>query len=198
LASSEGPFAKALKPKVEQLCGQSPSNSWVRDFIKEHKDLKTSRAQGLDPKRARAFNFGTVDAYFKMIQKLVEEKQIPTENMYNMDEKGIQVGGGRTGNPTQYFFSREDRATYKLRDGNLKLVTVIESCCADGTTFLPGFVFPGKEVDHYQSEETPPVRRLPNHIPAGLPTSSSSHDLLRSEATPGHHPSPHFQKHWMS
>jgi len=77
----------------------------------------------------------------------MKENKIPWENVYNMDEKGIQLGGGRKGNGRKYFYSREDRGSYKIRSADLELVTVIESCCADGTAFMPGFVFPGKSVD---------------------------------------------------
>jgi len=63
-----------------------------------------------------------------------------------MDEKGIQLGGGQKGDGQKYFISREERGCYVLRSADLELVTVIESCCADGTAFLPGFVFSGKSV----------------------------------------------------
>ncbi|KIK77371.1 hypothetical protein PAXRUDRAFT_37710, partial [Paxillus rubicundulus Ve08.2h10] len=33
---------------------------------------------------------------------------------------------------------------YKAHSANLKLVTIIECVCADGTNLLPGFVFSGK------------------------------------------------------
>jgi hypothetical protein len=34
----------------------------------------------------------------------VEENKIPWRNIYNMD-KGIQMGGGRKGTHTKYFFA---------------------------------------------------------------------------------------------
>ena len=63
-----------------------------------------------------------------------------------MDEKGIQLGGGRKGDGQKYFYSREEQACYTLRTGDLELVTMIKSCCADGTAFKPGFVFSGKSI----------------------------------------------------
>ena len=61
-----------------------------------------------------------------------------------MDEKGIQMGGGRKGTRTKYFFAADDKIKYKLQSDDLQLVTVIETICADGTAKIgPGFVFPG-------------------------------------------------------
>ena len=111
-----------------------------------HPDLKLSRATGLDHKRATAFNFEAVQDFFHKFVKIKEEKDIPWENIYNMDEKGIQLGGGRKKGKKKWVFSRLDRARCKVNDGSLELVTVIESCCADGSSFAPGFVFAGKKV----------------------------------------------------
>ncbi|KAF8150854.1 hypothetical protein B0H34DRAFT_665961, partial [Crassisporium funariophilum] len=102
---------------------------------------------GLDPKCAAAFNYTTVNNYFEALKKVIDKHNIPWENIYNMDEKGLQLGGGRKGDGQKYFYSCEDWGNYKIRSAELELVTVIESCCADGTAFMPGFVFAGKSVD---------------------------------------------------
>ena len=42
---------ESIKVKLSQLIGKRPSNKWVRDFKKHHKDkLKFCGASGLDPK----------------------------------------------------------------------------------------------------------------------------------------------------
>lgn len=142
------PICKAtVRPKVYQLCGQVPGKTWIHRFLKRHPELKLGRPSGLDPKRAQAFNFKTVEDCFQRLKKVLADNNIPWENVYNMDEKGIQLGGGRRGSREKYFCPRSGRAHYKIRSAALELVTVIESCCADGSAFLPGFVFPGKSVD---------------------------------------------------
>ncbi|KAJ7131322.1 hypothetical protein C8R44DRAFT_665097, partial [Mycena epipterygia] len=60
-----------------------------------------------------------------------------------MDEKGIQLGGGRKNRGVKYILSRHARARYRPADSNLELVTVIECICADGSAMKPGFVFQG-------------------------------------------------------
>jgi len=121
------------------------SRSWIRRFRKRHlPDLKMSRGSGLDPKQAQAFNYTKVSEHFEMFKKVMEENNIPWRNMYNMDEKGIQMGGGRNGRRIVYFFGVEDKMKYKIQVDDLQLVTIIDCVCADGTAEIgPGFVFPG-------------------------------------------------------
>lgn len=147
------PICRAtVRPKLFELCGRLPGKTWVWRFVNRHPELKLRKGSGLDPKRAQAFNFPVVNDHFKKLQKVLTENEIPWENVYNMDEKGIQLGGGRKGTGCKYFYGREDRAQYNLRSADLELVTVIESCCADGTAFKPAFVFSGKSVDEENVE----------------------------------------------
>ncbi|KAF9033590.1 hypothetical protein BJ165DRAFT_1324339, partial [Panaeolus papilionaceus] len=99
-----------------------------------------------------AFNRHTVGKHFDELTAFLKEHDIPWENIYNMDEKGIQLGGGRKGDGQKFFYSREERAAFALRSSNMELVTVIESCCADGTAPLPGFIFSGQSVNVENTE----------------------------------------------
>ncbi|KAJ3709500.1 hypothetical protein C8R42DRAFT_598555 [Lentinula raphanica] len=121
------------------------SRSWIRKFQKRHKDvLKSARGSGLDPKRAQAFNAATVNRYFEILDGLIRDNDIPWCNIYNMDEKGVQLGGGRKNSQEKYFFDRQDTAMYRQHSDNLELVTIIDSVCADETAeIFPAFVFAG-------------------------------------------------------
>ena len=88
-----------------------------------------TKPSGLDPKRAKAFNRPVVERYLDELLRLVEKHGIPIENIYNMDEKGCQRGGGKKGTSRKYFYSRRARAKYKHRSGNLELVTIVEAIC---------------------------------------------------------------------
>lgn len=89
---------------------------------------------------------GHVMEYFEVLDGVLKKKNIPWANTYNMNEKGVQLGGGRKGAGGKYLFSREEHMKYVIHDGNLELVTIIENCCADGTSIIPGFVFSGQSV----------------------------------------------------
>ncbi|CAK5284738.1 unnamed protein product, partial [Mycena citricolor] len=91
------------------------------------------------------FNQPVVDRYFDVLAGTLDEHEIPVENIYNMDEKGCQRGGGKKSARVKYFYSRRQRAKYRHRSANLELITILEAVCADGSTLKPGFVFPGVE-----------------------------------------------------
>lgn len=145
LGSTGHPISKrSIPPKVQEICGTWPSKFWIRRFLARNPTIVLRRSSGLDPKRARAFNKPTSDHHFKLLKEYIETHDIPWENVYNMDEKGIQLGGGRKGTREKYFYSRDQKAKIKIQSGALELVTVIEVVCADGTSHIkPGFVFSG-------------------------------------------------------
>ncbi|KAF8835066.1 hypothetical protein BDN67DRAFT_875192, partial [Paxillus ammoniavirescens] len=55
---------------------------------------------------ARAFNQPTVSQYFNLIHHVITKHNIPWRNIYNMDEKGCQRGGGHGKSRIKYLLSR--------------------------------------------------------------------------------------------
>ena len=64
----------------------------------------------LDPKWAVCFNYPSIKSYFEQLKAVIEEHEIPWENIYNMDEKGCQLGGGCKGRRQKYLFGRNSQA----------------------------------------------------------------------------------------
>lgn len=146
LSDTSHPLTKrSVRKKAEALCGRKPGESWIRGFLERHPEIRLGKPSGLDPKRAQAFNKPTARKHFDQLRQLIQKHDIPNENIYNMDEKGCQRGGGRRGSGRKCFVPRRRRPQYKSRSANLELITIIECVCADGTSLLPGFVFSGKE-----------------------------------------------------
>ena len=87
---------KALQAYVFSISGKYPGKRWNLRFAKRHPTLKLSKPSSLDPKRAQNFNKANIDDYFAKHQNLRDTYgDIPPEHQWNMDEKGIQMGGGR-------------------------------------------------------------------------------------------------------
>jgi hypothetical protein len=124
---------RTIAPKVQALCGWKASQRWIHRFLGRHPECTLGRPSGLDPKRARAFNYTTVDRHFEQLQDMFDGKRIPLKNLHNFDEIGIQLGGGRKGTGELYFFATRDKSHYKIKSDDLELVTILESICADGT-----------------------------------------------------------------
>lgn len=154
---------RTLRPKVKAIMEakgmtiteQSVSPTWIRSFLKDHSDaLKTARGSALDPKRAQAFNFSTVNEYFQELNSVLKDNNIPWEHVYNMDEKGVQMGGGRKNSQRKFIFSRSDVKMYRQHSDDLQLVTIIDCVCADGTAPIkPAFVFPGVKLHEEWTKE---------------------------------------------
>jgi hypothetical protein len=117
--------------KCFALTGKLPTRSWYKRFLKRHPKFNPGRGSGLDPARAQCFNFATVQAHFDALSKRLKELNIPWEHVWNMDEKGIQLGGGRKGS-IHYLFPRHLRHKVRLTSDNLELVTIVECVSATG------------------------------------------------------------------
>jgi len=56
--------------------------------------LKIKKTTGLESACARSLNQVTANKFFDMLANVVKEHNILPENLYNIDEKGIQLGIG--------------------------------------------------------------------------------------------------------
>jgi len=122
------------------ISGKQIGASWPKRFRKRHPDLKMKKTVGLEKARAKALNETTVKEFFDMIVDVIKEYNILPENIYNMDEKGIQLGIGAR---ITAMIDRDQQTVYSLEDGNRELVTVIETICADGSILHPSVIFQG-------------------------------------------------------
>lgn len=150
---------RIIRKKVEILTGgKKPGISWIRRFLARHPNIKLGKPSGLDPKRAQCFNKTTVTNYFKLLEEVLTNFDIPWENVWNMDEKGCQRGGGRKRSAEKFFVPRNRRPCYRAKSDSLELVTIIECVNATGDAIKPGFVFPGKEFHQGWLEEHNDIR----------------------------------------
>ena len=100
-----------------------------------------SKPSGLDPKHAKNFNCAIVGDYFTKHKQLEEKYNgIPPENQWNMDEKGVQMGGGCKNDGCKFFFMRHRKQRYRIKSDNLELVTIIEGISAAGALLPPAFI----------------------------------------------------------
>ena len=136
---------RMLQKKAELLCGHKAGTTWVCIFLSRHPELVLGKPSGLDPKRAQAFNRPTVKTHFELLDAIIKKHGIPPENIYNMDEKGVQRGGGRKVQARKFVVSRSKCPKYKLQSANLELVTIVDCIAADGGYLSPGIIFEGKQ-----------------------------------------------------
>ena len=90
--------------------------------------------------------------FYDHLQHLREKYDIPDENIYNMDEKGIQLGMGKR---VCALVDRDQKTVHQVKDGNCELVTIIECVCADGTAIHPSAVFKGAHCNLEWGQDNP-------------------------------------------
>ena len=132
--------ASAVAHHASAISGTPVSERWVHRFRSRHPDLKAKWTTGLEKCRAQSLNPAAISGFYDVLESLVEEYQITEENMYNMDEKGVQLGiGGRV----HALVDRDQKSVNQVEDGDHELVTIIKCVCADGTVIQPSAVFKG-------------------------------------------------------
>lgn len=129
---------------ASEIAGKPIGKSWGQRFMKRHEDLKVCWTTGLEECRARSLNPTVVAEFYKLLEETIKEYNIPPENIYNMDEKGIQLGIGKR---VAALVDRDQKTVYQVEDGNRELVTIIETICADGTTLHPSVIYQGRHRD---------------------------------------------------
>jgi hypothetical protein len=73
-----------------------PGANWHLRFQSCHPEVLNSKPSGLDLKCAQNFNLSNIEDYFVLLGSVYKEfPDIPPQHIWNMDEKSIQMGGGR-------------------------------------------------------------------------------------------------------
>ena len=80
---------------VAGIVGNTVDNSWVRCFKTHHPELKVKWSSTLEKCCAASLNLALVNEYFDILVDTVKTYNISAENIYNMDEKGIQLSIGQ-------------------------------------------------------------------------------------------------------
>jgi hypothetical protein len=110
---------------------------------RQDQELKIKWTQSLKKCRAASLNPTTVKEFYNLLEELVRVYNIPPENIWNMDEKGVQLG---VGGSIAAIVDRDHR-TANIEDGNREHVMIIETVSADGKTLNPSVIFQGKRLN---------------------------------------------------
>jgi hypothetical protein len=132
---------QALLDYTSDICDSPVGTSWGKRFMARHPELKIKWTSSLQQCRAQALNPTVVAEYFQLLAEVIGKFKVPAENIYNMDEKGIQLGVGKR---VAAIIDRDQKAAFQVENGNRELVTIIETLCADGSALHPCVIFQGK------------------------------------------------------
>lgn len=139
------PWTRSLLfQKAELIAGKPVGKCWVSRFIKRNPDIKTMRTSPIDANRCQALNQTSVNGFYDALYDLVRTFKIKHHNIYNVDEKGIQMGvvGRQTA-----LVDRNQKTVSLKQDGNKELATIIECVAADGKALQPLVIMKGMRVN---------------------------------------------------
>ena len=87
--------ATVITDYVADIIGHAVGESWVRHFKARHPELKVKWSSTLEKCCAVSLNPTLVNEFYNLLEETINTYNIPTENIYNMDEKGIQLSIGQ-------------------------------------------------------------------------------------------------------
>ena len=134
----------ALYAHTHSMAGREPGRNWTSWFWKWLPEFITAKSAKLDLKCTKNFNKTIVNDFFDKWQAINNKYGgIPPKHIWNMDKKGIQLGGGWKNSGKKYFYLQSQQNWYCISSDNLELVTVIECVFAAGDSIPPSFILSG-------------------------------------------------------
>ena len=163
---------------------------WITRFRERYLQLKTGRTQAMDIKRLLVLDIDIVERFFEQISVLQNEFDIPNWEIYNMDEKGFQMGQTVS---DYVVFDKFSGPPVAPETGVSKWVSIIE-CMSYRVVLKPYIIHIGKEPE---SGWFLPTNELPDWIwafsPKGWTDNELAVDWLRRIFNP--ETSPNEKKH---
>src|SRR5438309_12047509 len=83
-----------IQQKVKVLSGVMAHRTWVKGFLTQHPSVILGKPSALDLKCCQSFTCTIIKHHFDPLKDILNKKEIPWENIYNMDKKGCQLGSG--------------------------------------------------------------------------------------------------------
>lgn len=129
-------------------------DQWYYNFMQRHPELSLRRPECTSIARACGFNRPQVQIFFDNLKIVREKHNIGLDNIYNVDETGIQTSTKRPPKVISVKGKKQVGAVASTERG--QLVTAICCCSASGKFIPPCLIFPRKKRNPRYLEGTPP------------------------------------------
>lgn len=117
--------------------------NWIQRFRERHPELATGRSRPMDISRLLAVTPMAVTCFYDHILSLRERYSVPWTKVWNMDEKGFQLGQiGRQ----LVFYDKSQGPPAAPSTGNSKWVSIIECDPAEGLALSPFVIHQGTDI----------------------------------------------------
>ena len=139
------PTRAMIQRYASSLAGFEVTEQWVSRFINRHPDHLISRyTKGMTRLRHSADSGSKYSLYFKLLHEKMEEYNVQPLHIFNMDEKGFQLG--RIARSKRIFSKQlyeQKGLRQALEDGSSEWITVMACICSDGKVLSPSLIFQG-------------------------------------------------------
>jgi hypothetical protein len=139
------PTRTIVQQFASELAGKPVSESWVSRFLRRHPNHLISRSgKAMAKERTKADSGAKYSLYFKLLHEKIEEYNVQPIHIFNMDEKGFQLGRvGRTNRIFDKKLYEQKGVRQALEDGSSEWITVMACICSDGKALSPTLIFQG-------------------------------------------------------
>jgi hypothetical protein len=94
--------------------------------------------------RTKANSGAKYNLYFKLLHEKIEEYNVQLIHIFNIDEKGFQLGQvSRTNRVFNKKLYESKGVRQALEDGSSEWITVMACICSDGSALSPTLIFQG-------------------------------------------------------
>lgn len=102
---------RTLTDHASDIAGRQLGESWAPRFLARHPELKKKWTERLEKARARNVNPTLIAEFYDVYEDILRTHDISPSSIYNMDEKGIQLGVGRR---EKVFVDRDQKDVYSI------------------------------------------------------------------------------------
>ena len=114
---------------------------WVARFLSRHPELESARRKCIEAARIKDVSVERLTKWFEDLRRVIEEHNIESENIYNMDESGFAIGDVEA---SQRIINATICQRFQAKPGCQKWVTALECICATGSSLPPLIIFKGE------------------------------------------------------
>jgi hypothetical protein len=115
---------------------QRAGKDWFKAFMNRHKDLSTRTTETLSYGRGAGLNRVVVTGFFDLLAKTISEECIKPQNIFNMDETGVQL----TTRKGAVIAEKGSKRVPQLSSGEKGETVSVVACCSATGVFLPPLV----------------------------------------------------------
>ncbi|XP_018560825.1 uncharacterized protein LOC108903210 [Anoplophora glabripennis] len=127
---------------------------WYSNFMRRHPELSLRTPESTSIARACGFNRPQVQRFFENLKTAREKHNLELDNIYNVDETGIQTSAKRPPKVISTKGKKQVGSISSVERG--QLVTAICCCSASGKFIPPALIFPRKKRNPRYLNGTPP------------------------------------------